>query len=288
MDSLEDPNAMSVPDDVLMPAPWRIVSRRDETPDGAVFTWQLQPEAGEVPPFRPGQFNMLYAFGVGEVPISISGDPEESGRVMHTLRAVGRVTRAMQTLQEGELVGVRGPFGTAWPLEAAFGRDLVLVAGGIGLAPLRPVVCYAMRHREAFRRVFLLIGCRDPASELFRDDVIAWSRRPHLVVEVIVDRGGPAWRGHVGVVTKLVQRGGFDPTDAVAFLCGPEAMMRYAVLALQKRGVSEDRIHISMERNMQCAVGTCGHCQWGRYILCRDGPVLRFDRATDLFDVREL
>lgn len=279
---------MSVPDDALMPTPWRIVSRRDETTDGAVFTWQLQPEAGEVPPFRPGQFNMLYAFGVGEVPISISGDPEGSGSVMHTLRAMCRVTRAMQTLQEGEVVGMRGPFGTAWPLEAAFGRDLVLVAGGIGLAPLRPVVCYAMRHREAFRRVFLLIGCRDPASELFRDDVIAWSRRPHLVVEVIVDRGGPAWRGHVGVVTKLVQRGGFDPTDAVAFLCGPEAMMRFAVLALQKRGVSEDRIHIWMERNMLDAAGIYSHRQEGRYTLCRDGPVLRIDQATDLFDVREL
>lgn len=279
---------MSIPDDALMPTPWRIVSRRDETPDGAVFTWQLQPEAGEVPLFRPGQFNMLSALTVGEVPISISGDPEGSVRVMHTLRAVCRVTRAMQTLQEGEMVGVRGPFGTAWPLEAAFGRDLVLVAGGIGLAPLRPVVCYAMRHREAFRRVFLLIGCRDPASELFRDDVIAWSRRPHLVVEVIVDRGGPAWRGHVGVVPKLVQRGGFDPADAVAFLCGPEAMMRFAVLALQKRGVSEDRIHIWMERNMLEAAGICSHRQEGRYTLYRDGPVLRIDQATDLVDVREL
>jgi len=279
---------MSVPNDVMMPEPWRILSRRDETSDGAVFTWHLRPETGEVPSFQAGQFNMLYVFGVGEVPISISGDSGESGSMMHTVRAVGRVTQAMRTLREGDVIGVRGPFGTAWPLAAAFGRDLVLVAGGIGLAPLRPVICHAMRHRDAFRRVFLLIGCRDPASELFRDDVIAWSRRPHIVVEVTVDRGGPAWHGHVGVVPKLVQRSDFDPSDAVAFLCGPEAMMRFAVLALQKRGVSDDRIYVSMERNMQCAVGSCGHCQWGPYILCRNGPVLRFDQVATLFDVREL
>jgi NAD(P)H-flavin reductase len=272
----------------LVPAAWRIVSRRDETPDGSVFTWEIRPETGAVPAYRPGQFNMLYAFGVGEVPISISGNGAESGTLMHTMRAVGRVTRAMQTLREGDTIGVRGPFGTAWPVETALGRDLVLVAGGIGLAPLRPVVCYAMRNPLAFQRVFLLIGCRDPQSELFRDDVIAWSRRPHLQVEVTVDRGGPAWRGHVGVVTKRVQRADFDSASAIALLCGPEPMMRFAVLALQQRGVGDERIFVSMERNMQCGVGTCGHCQWGRHILCRDGPVLRYDEVADIFDVREL
>ncbi len=272
----------------LVPAAWRIVSRRDETPDGSVFTWEIRPETGAVPAYRPGQFNMLYAFGVGEVPISISGNGAESGTLMHTMRAVGRVTRAMQTLREGDTIGVRGPFGTAWPVETALGRDLVLVAGGIGLAPLRPVVCYAMRNPLAFQRVFLLIGCRDPQSELFRDDVIAWSRRPHLQVEETVDRGGPAWRGHVGVVTKRVQRADFDSASAIALLCGPEPMMRFAVLALQQRGVGDERIFVSMERNMQCGVGTCGHCQWGRHILCRDGPVLRYDEVADIFDVREL
>lgn len=287
MDSLEQ-SQVGQPGKGLVPAPWRIVSRREEVADGSVFTWSIRPEVGEVPSYRPGQFNMLYVFGVGDVPISISGDDAEPRTLMHTLRAVGRVTRAMQDLKEGDAIGVRGPFGTSWPMDIARGRDLILVAGGIGLAPLRPVVCHAMRNPGAFRRVFLLIGCRDPQSELFRDDVIAWSRRPHLQVEVTVDRGGPAWRGHVGVVTKRVQRADFDPANAVAFLCGPEPMMRFAVLALQQRGVSDDRIFVSMERNMQCGVGTCGHCQWGRYILCRDGPVLRYDEVADIFDVREL
>lgn len=262
------------------PAHWRIVSRRDETSDGSVFTWHIRPEQGELPVYRPGQFNMLYAFGVGEVPISISGDAQDPGSLMHTLRAIGRVTRAMQTLHEGDRIGVRGPFGSAWPLEAAFGCDLVVVAGGIGLAPLRPVICHALRHPQAFRRVFVLIGCRDPQSELFRDDVIAWSRRPHLAVEVTVDRGGPAWRGHVGAVTKHVQRAGFDPGQTVAFLCGPEPMMHFSVLALQQRGVREDHIFAFMDRNMQLGVGSS---QWERHLICRDGPVMRYDKLGDIF-----
>ena len=251
-------------------------------------TLHLSPgDAGGPIAFRPGQFTMLYAFGVGEVPISISGDPAAPEPLVHTVRAVGSVTRAIFALKRGGVLGVRGPFGSAWPEAEIEGRDVVIVAGGIGLAPLRPAILSILANRGRFGRFVILYGARTPREILFRSELGRWGGRLDTAVEVTVDRAAGDWFGSVGVVTRLIARAGFDPDATAALVCGPEVMMRYAVQALQDRGVAAERIWVSMERNMRCAVGFCGHCQWGGSFVCRDGPVFRFDRIAALFDLRE-
>jgi NAD(P)H-flavin reductase len=273
--------------DLQLPRPFRIARVVRETRDS--FTWDLAPEAGaQPPPFAPGQFNMLYRLAVGEVPVSISGDPGRPERLRHTIRAVGAVTRRMACLRAGAAVGVRGPFGSAWPVAAAEGSDIVVVAGGVGLAPLRPAILHVLAGRGRYGRFVVLYGARTPRDILFRRDLERWSGRLDTYVDVTVDRASGDWRGNVGVVTRLIARAGFDPELAVALVCGPEIMMRFAIQALTARGVAADRIYLSMERNMKCAVATCGHCQWSDYLVCRDGPVFRFDRVARLFGVREL
>lgn len=273
--------------DPMLPRSFRIQRVESELPGGEVFSWTLRDADGELAAARPGQFNMLYQFGIGEVPISISALGAD-GSLVHTIRDVGGVTRNMAQLGVGDEIGVRGPFGTAWPVEAAQGHDLLLVAGGIGLAPLRPVVHHALAHRDRYQRVFLLYGTRQPADILYQEELEGWRGRLDLEVAVTVDRADAEWRGNVGVVTKLIERGGFDPHNTVAMVCGPEVMMRFAVMSLERRGVPARQIHLSMERNMQCAVGYCGHCQYGGHFICKDGPVFPFDRLERLFDVREL
>ncbi len=238
--------------------------------------------------FHPGQFNMLYVFGVGEVPISISGDPDADGPLLHTVRAVGPVTRALARLKPGAVIGVRGPFGSAWPDEEAEGRDVVFVAGGVGLAPLRPAIVRTLSHRRRYGGATLFYGARTPKDILFRGDLDAWSGRRDLRVEVTVDRAASDWQGSVGVVTKLIAHSPIKPRQTTALLCGPEIMLRLAARALMERGVAARSIFISMERNMKCAAGFCGHCQFGGHFVCRDGPVFRFDRIQDIFAVREL
>jgi NAD(P)H-flavin reductase len=260
---------------------------RRETDD--TFTLALEPrDGGDVLAFRPGQFNMLYAFGVGEVPISISGDPARPERLVHTIRAVGAVTRALRGLGPGAVLGVRGPYGTSWPVEGAHGHDVVIVAGGIGLAPLRPALYHLMLHRVQYGRVVLLVGARTPRDLLFAKELREWRSRFDLEVDVTVDRATSEWQGAVGVVTKLVERSPFDPASAQAFVCGPEVMIRFAAMALQQRGVAPSAVYVSMERNMQCAVGLCGHCQMGPFFVCRDGPVFRYDRTLPFFGLREV
>jgi NAD(P)H-flavin reductase len=239
-------------------------------------------------PFAPGQFNMLYVFGVGEVPISISGDPARPELLVHTIRAVGATTRALQRLRKGDWVGVRGPFGTAWPVAEARGRDVVLIAGGIGLAPLRPAIYHLLLHRPLYGRVVILYGARTPHDMLYTKQLRDLRSRFDIEVEVSVDRATVEWQGAVGVVTKLVQRSPFDPQSALAFICGPEVMIRYAAIALEQRGVPDAAIFVSMERNMKCAVGLCGHCQFGPFFVCKDGPVFRYDRIQRFFGVREV
>lgn len=281
------PDAAPMPE-AMAPRPWRIAARHREVASDEVFTWELAPEAGPVPAMAPGQFNMLYRFGVGEVPISVSAIPAHGRHLVHTLRAAGSVTRAMQRLAPGEVVGLRGPFGSAWPLTEAEGRDLVLVAGGIGLAPLRPVVEAVLARRAAFGRVVLCSGTRSPRDRLFTAELAAWAARDDLEVRESVDRATADWRGEVGVVTQLIERGGFDADRALAMVCGPELMMRFAVLALVRLGMDEARIHVSMERNMRCAIGFCGHCQIGPHFVCRDGPVFPYPVMEPAFRVREL
>jgi NAD(P)H-flavin reductase len=272
--------------DAMRPRPFTVRGTARET--GDTFTMTLAPVEGGALPFAPGQFNMVYVFGVGDAPISISGDPARPEAVVHTIRAVGTVTRALQRLEKGAIVGIRGPFGTAWPVSEAQGRDVVIVAGGIGLAPLRPALYHVLLHRSLYGRVVLLYGARTPRDLLFARELRAWRSRFDVHVDVTVDRATADWQGSVGVVTKLVERSPFDAASVVAFVCGPEVMIRFAAMALAKRGVPPDSLFISVERNMKCGVGFCGHCQLGPYFVCRDGPVIPYARALPFFGMREV
>ena len=267
----------------LTPIPYRIVKRRVELDD--VVTMSVVPvlsEAGEPFQFTHGQFNMLTSFGVGEVAISISSAPAKEGPIEHTVRDVGAVTRALCAAPVGSVIGVRGPFGHDWGLETINdAADVVVVAGGIGLAPLRGAIRdLAEGRRRRTGRVFVLVGMRSPAQILFPDDLEAW-RTAGIHVGVTVDIGAPGWDGSVGVVTVLLPQAPFEPTGAVALLCGPEIMMRFVARQLVDHGIDPSGIKVSLERNMQCGVGLCGHCQLGPLLLCRDGPVVRYGGVAD-------
>jgi NAD(P)H-flavin reductase len=267
---------------LMQPETYRVRSYRKETLD--TFTLDLVPETGRVPfQFIPGQFNMLYAFGAGEVPISISGNPAHGDRCVHTIRAVGPVTRLLRELKPGSTVGLRGPFGAPWPVDRAQGKDVIVIAGGIGLAPLRPVIYHVLKNRAQYGRLTLLYGARTPRDILYPGELNRWQKRKDMQVEVTVDTADPEWKGNVGVVPKLITRAKFDPLHAVAMICGPEIMMRYVIPGLQRLGMSDDRIFVSMERNMKCAIGFCGHCQYGGVFICKDGPIFSFDRVREVF-----
>ena len=270
----------------MIPESLPILKRRRDTADTFTFMLDAEPMGGF--DFAPGQFNMIYAFGAGEVPISMSGDPGRRDRIVHTIRAVGTVTRALEKLRKGDEVGLRGPFGVPWPLARARGRDVVLVAGGIGLAPLRPVLYSLMAERERYGRVVLIYGARSPADLLFTKALRKWRGRLDAEVEITVDRADDSWKGRTGVVTKLLDAVAFDPSCTVAMLCGPEVMMRFATRDLEARGVPETDIYVSLERNMKCAVGTCGHCQLSTTLVCRDGPVFPYPHVAPLLAVPEL
>ena len=272
--------------DPFVPQAWRVTRAVREAPDTA--TLDIIPVHGAPPSFRPGQFNMLYAFGAGEIAISMSGASSDRGRFIHTVRAVGAVSTKIAGLKTGDVIGLRGPFGTAWPVEAAEGKDVMIVAGGLGLAPLRPAIYEILGQREAYRRVVLLVGMRNPAGILYRHEIEQWRERLDVEIEVTVDHADDKWRGNVGVVPTLIPRMGFDPANTIAMVCGPEIMMRFTVNALCNVGVASDRIYLSMERNMKCAIGLCGHCQFGPDFVCKDGPVMRYDRIARIFAVREI
>ena len=251
-------------------------------------TLALNPVEGSPLAFQPGQFNMLYVFGVGEVAISISGDPSDPAPLVHTIRSVGTVSRSLCSLKRGEPVGVRGPFGAGWPMNDAMGKNVLIVAGGIGLAPLRPVIYDIISNREAYGRVTVLAGARTPDDLLYADELRKWRARFDMDVSATVDSAKPGWRGHVGVVTTLIPRAGIDAQKTVAMICGPEIMMKFAVKALQEQGLPSERMYLSMERNMKCAVGLCGHCLYGSRFICKDGPVFRFDTIENWLAIREL
>jgi len=283
--ALELPAAAPVVDPML-PLPYRIQRVKQETED--TFTLELAPAAARgKAAFAPGQFNMMYVFGVGEVPISISSDPAKAPAIHHTTRVVGVVTKAMRRLKRGDMIGIRGPFGTHWPVEEAVGKDVIIVAGGIGLAPLRPALYWLMAHREKYHKIVLLYGTRSPEDILYRQELERWRGQFDLEIQVTVDRAASSWRGNVGVVTTMIPRAPFDPSNTVAMVCGPEVMMRFTAMGLQKRGVPEDRIYLSMERNMKCGIGLCGHCQYGPLFTCKDGPVLRFDGIAGVLNRAE-
>ena len=271
----------------MMVKPYAIHRVVRETFD--TFSLELSPKSGrDSYKFAPGQFNMLYVYGVGEVPISISGDPTKEDPLVHTTRAVGTVTKVMKDLKVGDTIGVRGPYGSAWPVKEAEGYDVVIVAGGIGLAPLRPVIYSILHNRNKYGKIVLLYGTRTPEDMLYRKQLEKWRSRFDLETYLTVDRATGTWRGNVGVVTTLIGRAPFDPLHCVAMVCGPEIMMRFTVLELLKRGVTEDKMYISMERNMKCGIGMCGHCQLGSSFVCKDGPVYRFDGVRDVFTMWEM
>ncbi|MFN8162200.1 MAG: FAD/NAD(P)-binding protein [Solirubrobacterales bacterium] len=285
-EGIADPSQRGAPGPgPMVPEPYRVLRRRRETPD--TWTLELEPRGGgEAPAFEPGQFNMLYGFGVGEVPISISGDPAAAGPLVHTVRAVGPVTEAICAAQPGDVLGVRGPFGRGWPVREARGGDLVVVAGGLGLAPLRPAVLSGLAGREGLGRVVLLYGGREPGQLLFREELERWASE--LEVALTVDTAAGDWRGEVGVVTRLIERASLDPGRSLALVCGPEAMMSFTVRSLRAAGLSPERIHLSLERNMKCAVTLCGRCQFGAAFACREGPVFSLAAIEPIYGVREL
>lgn len=267
----------------MTPRMYRVVSRRDDLVD--TVTLDMVPVDRPCPDPSSGQFNMLWAFGVGEAPISVAGF--ENGIVSHTIRRVGAVTEALCSATVGDQVGVRGPFGTGWDLSRAAGRDILIVAGGLGVAPIRPIVTELLAHRSDYGRAVLLVGARTPDALLYRDELEAWRGRLDMEVEVTVDAASPLWRGEVGVVTRLIERAPIDPDNTTAFVCGPEVMMRFGAQSVLDRGVAPAEVWLSFERNMHCAVGHCGHCQLGALFLCKDGPVLSWPQAEPLLQVRE-
>ncbi len=273
--------------DPMLPRRYRVVRAWNELI--GVASLEIAPIEGGDVPAAPGQFNMLYAFGIGEAAISISGDHAKP-QFVHTIRAVGAVSQALTELVGGDVLGVRGPFGSSWPIVSETGRHILLIAGGLGLAPLRPALYHALRHRERYLDVTLIYGARSPDDLLYAGQLGAWSARSDVRVEVTVDHAPASWTGRVGVVTtgldRLLSR--IDPASLSAFVCGPEVMMRYAVMSLLGAGVAHDRVWISMERNMKCAIGFCGHCQFGPSFVCRDGPVFRHDAIADLLATREI
>ncbi|MCR4319091.1 MAG: FAD/NAD(P)-binding protein [Candidatus Brocadiaceae bacterium] len=277
----------SIITETMIPKPFRIHRKLKETHD--TYTIELESTNGaDGFPFSAGQFNMVYVFGVGEVPISISGDPSMPKMLKHTTRSVGIVTKAILKLRSGDVLGVRGPFGSPWPVNEAVGNDVVIVAGGIGLAPLRPVMYSFISQRDKYGKIILLYGARTPEDLLYKKELESWRGRFDFDVKVIVDSATGNWRGNVGVVTTLIPRIQFDPLHTIAMICGPEVMMRYTLKELQNYGVKNENIFVSMERNMKCGICLCGHCQFGPKFVCKDGPVFSYDHIKELFGKREI
>ncbi|HKJ33635.1 MAG TPA: FAD/NAD(P)-binding protein [Balneolales bacterium] len=274
--------------DSMQPRRFRINNVSWETPE--TFTHELIPiDKGPSFTFLPGQFNMIYLYGVGEIPISISGDPDNTSRLFHTTRVVGSVTQRIQHLKPGDTLGIRGPYGNGWPVEKAEGKDVLIIAGGIGLAPLRPVLYHILHNRDQFGHVTLLYGTRSPDKILYFEELKEWiSRFDLLDVRVTVDSASGNWRGHVGVVTKLLPKAMFEPDNTAAFVCGPEIMMRFVAMDLKKHKVPEHQVYLSMERNFKCGLGFCGHCQLGSYFICKDGPVFAYDKIKSYLSLKEV
>lgn len=259
-----------------------------ETED--VFTIELVYDSEEKREFdfKPGQFNMLYAFGIGESAISISSDSSKKNSLLHTIHKVGYVTNVLSKLKKGDIIGLRGPFGSSWPMQETKGKDICIIVGGIGLAPLRPAIYHIFRNRKNYGKVVILYGARSPRDILYTVELEIWKKKYDVQIEVTVDRADSTWRGHSGVVTTLLDFVELDPVKTAAMVCGPEIMMKFAVDSLKRCGLNEKDIYVTLERNMKCALGFCGHCQYGPSFVCKDGPVFSFSQVTDIFEIKEL
>ncbi len=283
------PDVVSGDANAMSPVWARIVSRCQESSNTASYTMKfVDPEIGRRYRFLPGQFNMMYLFGVGEAAISVSSDPANSDSLVHTIRHVGSVTFAVDRLKVGQCVGLRGPFGSNWPLESCKGRDILLVAGGIGIAPLRPAIYQLLKNRDQYGRVILLYGIRSPQDMIFKEEVEEWMERRDFQVLITVDYPSENWTGPVGVVTKLLRRVRVDSRNTSVFVCGPRVMNRAAAHSFLSHYVPEDQIFVSLERNMRCGIGQCGHCQYGPKFVCKDGPVFSYASVRNLFGKDEV
>lgn len=269
--------------------PWEaeIVERFQES--DTVFTLRLRltdPEMYETYRFQPGQFNMVYLYGVGEVAISIVSDPEDDHLLDHTIRAVGRVTEGLAKLRPGDRVGIRGPYGRGWPLKEAEGRDVIVVTGGLGCAPMVSVINYVMKRRGNYGKMTIIQGVKHPRDLIYHKRYDEWKKIPDTRVFLSANSADALWPGHVGLVTDLFPEVQFEPENAVSMMCGPEGMMVAAIRLLVARGLEERAISLSMERNMQCAVGHCGHCQFGGQFICKNGPVFAYPEVKALLGVK--
>lgn len=267
-----------------LPREAEIVERVQESAN--TFSLHLRLTDGAPYDFSPGQFNMLYLHGCGEVPISIVEDAADSGILTHTVRALGRITNGLACLQVGDRIGLRGPFGQGWPMHKAEGRDVIVVTGGLGCAPSVSIIHHVLAHRERYGHLSILQGVKHTDDLIWRQQYDAWAAMPDTRVLLAADVAEPGWTGHVGLVTTLFDQLEFDPKDSIAMLCGPEMMMRASAEDLHARGLPAEAIYLSMERNMQCAVGHCGHCQFGARFVCRDGPVFAWPALRELLGVR--
>ena len=287
MVTLDMPQVAS-PGEQARPLNWaRVVSLEPEIPDVSTYGLRFEdPAIRSSYAFDPGQFNMIYLPGFGEAAISISSDPRETATISHTVRFVGNVTRAISRLQLGSVVGVRGPFGSAWPLAQLEGKDLFIACGGIGLPPLRPVLHHIVNHRERFGKVTLLYGARSPTELMYVKEYDRW-RESGIQVETTVDRADASWDGRVGVVPMWFYHFRIDPRTTAVLTCGPEIMIRFVIFEALARRVPAESIYVSLERNMKCGQGSCGHCQIGPYFICKDGPVFQFDTLQPFFNVEE-
>jgi NAD(P)H-flavin reductase len=279
-------SAFAAAHDPMVPRAFRIEHVRHEVK--GVFSWHLKPVDGGSFEILPGQFNMLYAPGGGEVPIAVSGDCADRTGVIHTIRSVGTVTSAMALMRAGAMVGMRGPFGSAWPIEAGYGKDVVFITGTVGLAPLRPLIYEVIKRREKYGKVIITYGSRGMDDILYEHDLHTWRGRFDMDVHVTVHAAPSGYRGLVGSVADAVSRSSFEGGNAVAYVCRSEALTLAAVLALQERGLTTDRIYTTLERSMKCGIGFCGHCQFGPTFMCKEGPVYRFDTIERIFAIREL
>ena len=272
-----------------VPALAKIIAVREETYDTTTYTLKLtDPQHREQYRFEPGQFNMLYIFGIGECAISISSCTKRSRHLQHTIRHVGNVTEAIRRMKVDQVIGIRGPYGTSWPLEKLKGRDLVLVSGGIGLAPLRPVIYHIMNNRSDYGRVVLLYGSRSPRDLLYTDELEAWNEDHLAEVLITVDHATEQWDGPVGVVTDLLKRVKMSVHNTSVLVCGPRIMNRVATFRFLQKHVAPEQIFISLERNMKCGFGQCGHCQYGSRFVCKDGPIFSFDQVAEFFGKDEV
>ncbi|NTU41915.1 MAG: oxidoreductase [Nitrospirales bacterium] len=244
--------------------------------------FEISLEGGDILDYEPGQFVMVSLFGIGEVPISISSSPTRRGSFEICVRAVGKVTHAMHRLEAGDEVGVRGPYGKGFPIRILEGNDLLIIAGGLGIAPLRSLIKYALDNRRDFGKVHILLGCKTPQDILFADEIGEWEQRMDVHYECTVDKAAPDWAGHVGLITTLIPGVDLEPERTFGVVVGPPIMYRFVIKELLEKKIPERQILLSFERHMKCGMGKCGRCQIQNLYCCQDGPVFNYEEIKNM------